>query len=179
MWPLVIEWRGPDVLHTNHCRTFPLETQHFGRPLGQINHPRIDEWSAVIDTDNKAAAVLQVCDFGVARQWKRCVSRGQHSHIEILTIGCLPPMKSLAIPRGQALLVVTGLFTGGKPPAGDLIGFADEITAATARKRPFAGIVWTALSREWIFALFRGTTGQDQGNSGQNDERVPLQFEHA
>ena len=78
------------------------------------------EGAAIIDADQHGAAIVEIGDADVARQWQGGMGAGDGIGGKDLAIGGAPAMKGLAVPRGAAsfdLLLIphrSGLFSVGR-----------------------------------------------------------------
>src|SRR3546814_18273900 len=67
---------------TNSGRTLTREAQLLGSRIGHVDDARIREWSAIVDANDYAAAVLQVRHPYAARQLTRRLRGGLRVHRE-------------------------------------------------------------------------------------------------
>ena len=90
-------------------------------------------WSPVIDADDQRFAVREIGHARITRHRKRRMGGGQRSHVEHFAIGGQPAMEIVAVPRGQTVLAVLGVFFRHINPARHRIGLADAVGAAALR----------------------------------------------
>ena len=74
--------------------------------MAEIDHPVMNERTAIIDSDDGRTPVPEVRDTDLGAEWKGAMGRGHRSGLEHFTIGGSVAVEPRAIPTG---------FTGDHP----------------------------------------------------------------
>ena len=116
-----------------------LEVQELSAPPGDVQDPPMGERSPVVNLKGDLAPVGQVRHPDQAGQ-RQCPMRGGQTVLVVgLATGRLLPVKSRAVPGGDAGLVVLVVDMRVIPDAGDLIGLADLVARGGRRAWRLAG----------------------------------------
>ncbi|AOG05862.1 rare lipoA domain protein [Bosea sp. RAC05] len=108
--------------------------ERLGGLLRDVHHPAAMIGAAVVDAHDDRAVVEHVGDAGIGRQRHRRMRGADAVAVIDLAIGRLAAVEGLAIPGGRADHGVPHrLVVGGVALAGDGIGLADHLAAATLR----------------------------------------------
>ena len=82
----------------------PLYTEFLGRSVRQIDDSSCDERAAIIDSNNRRTAVIEVAHVNVDRNRQRLMRRGHAMHIVDFATGGLAPVELDTVPGGNTSL---------------------------------------------------------------------------
>src|SRR3981081_1846233 len=101
-----------------------VEIQRLGGADREVDDAVAHIGTAVVDTHYDGAAVVQVGDASVARQRHGGVRGRDAVHVVDLAVRGQPAVEIRAVPGGNALDAIVGIFIGDIGAAVDVVGLA-------------------------------------------------------